>query len=158
MTVLSVDPIEIIASKIVALLNRSAPRDLFDLSSVLRFGLFDESEQEMLRKCVVFYSAIGTEETPVSFSLNSISTITQNRIKTDLLPVLRSGVFFDTKSAENECSAYLKNLLVLRPEEKEFLLCFRNKEYRPELLFSEEEILSRISSHPMAIWKCRDRS
>ncbi len=68
LTVLSVDPLEIFASKIVALINRAAPRDLYDLHNMLRFGLFDDSEQDLLRKCVVFYSAIGTEETPTTFS------------------------------------------------------------------------------------------
>lgn len=32
---------------------------------------------------------------------------------------------------------------------------FEQKEYRPELLFSEENILENIKEHPMALWKCR---
>ena len=62
LTVLSVDPMEIFASKIVALINRSAPRDLYDLHNMLQFGLFDAEQQALLRKCVVYYSAIGSEE------------------------------------------------------------------------------------------------
>jgi hypothetical protein len=30
-------------------------------------------------------------------------------------------------------------------------------EYRPDLLFEDNEILSRIKNHPMALWKCRKR-
>lgn len=45
LTVLSVDPIEIFGSKIVALLDRTAPRDLYDIHNMLRYGLFDEIEQ-----------------------------------------------------------------------------------------------------------------
>ena len=45
LSVLSVAPMEIFASKIVALINRSAPRDLYDIHNLLEFGLFDESEQ-----------------------------------------------------------------------------------------------------------------
>ena len=155
LTVLSVEPMEIFASKIVALLNRTAPRDLFDLSYMLRFGLFDESEQEMLRKCIVFYSAIGSEETPTAFTFDSIASITQNQIKIDLLPVLRNGAFFDVVDAQKECIAYLEQLLVLRKEEKTFLDSFRAKQYRPEALFTDDDILTRIAEHPMAIWKCR---
>lgn len=158
MTVLSVDPIEIFASKIVALMNRAAPRDLYDLYNMLSFGLFDESEQELLRKCVVFYSAIGSEETPTSFSFDSIRAITQNQIKTDLLPVLRSGIFFDVKSAQDECVDYLAELLTLNEQDQEFLLLFKGKQYRPELLFGNSDILSRISRHPMALWKCSNRT
>ena len=158
LTVLSVDPLEIFASKIVALLDRAAPRDLYDLGNMLNFGLFDESEQELLRKCVVFYSAIGTEETPTSFSFDSILAIRQNQIKTDLLPVLRNSVYFDAKTAQDECVAYLEELLKLTEQELAFLRAFKEKQYKPELLFSDDGILERISRHPMAIWKCEKRT
>lgn len=157
-TVLSVDPMEIFASKIVALMNRTAPRDLYDLHNMLHFGLFDESEQALLRKCVVYYSAIGSRETPTSFSFDSVEAITQNRIKTDLLPVLRNGVFFDVKAAQDECIAYLTKLLILTDKEHEFLRAFKEKQYRPEYLFEDSAILSRISHHPMAVWKCSTRT
>lgn len=155
-TVLSVAPIEIFASKIVALMNRAAPRDLFDLSSMLSFGLFDDSEQELLRKCVIFYSAIGSGTIPTGFSFDSIEKIPQNKIKTDLLPVLRNSRYFDVKTAQTECTQYLEEFL--RPTEKElaFWAAFREKQYRPELLFSGADILERISRHPMAAWKCSE--
>ena len=158
LTVLSVDPMEIFASKIVALLDRAAPRDLYDLHNMLRFGLFDESEQELLRRCVVFYAAIGTEETPTAFSFDSIMAIQQNKIKTDLLPVLRNSAFFDVKAAQDECIGYLEKLLVLTERETEFLQAFRGKQYRPKLLFDEETIVDRVSDHPMARWKCGGRT
>ena len=127
LSVLSVDPLEIFASKTVALINRAAPRDLYDLNNMLKFGLFDESKQELLRKCVVFYSAIGTEDTPTSFSFDSILSIRQNQIKTDLLPVLRNSTFFDAKAAEDACVDYLKELLTLTEQETDFLRTFKEK-------------------------------
>ena len=157
LSVLSVDPLEIFASKIVALINRAAPRDLYDLNNMLKYGLFDESEQELLRKCVVFYSAIGTEEAPTSFSFDSILSIRQNQIKTDLLPVLRNSTFFDAKAAEDACVSYLKELLTLTEQERDFLRAFKEKHYRPELLFPDSAILERVSEHPMALWKCDKR-
>jgi len=55
---------------------------------------------------------------------------------------------------------YLSELLVPKESELEFWTAFRNKEYRPELLFTDDEVLARISTHPMALWKCggRDRT
>lgn len=158
MTVLSVAPIEIFASKIVALINRTAPRDLFDLNNMLHLGLFDESMQELLRKCVMFYSAIGSEIVPTGFSFESIAQIPQNKIKTDLLPVLRNSRYFDVKTAQKKCTQYLEELL--RPTEKElaFWAAFREKQYRPELLFSDADILERIGRHPMAVWKCSEHT
>jgi hypothetical protein len=45
--------------------------------------------------------------------------------------------------------------MVLSKPEFEFMECFENKEYKPELLFQEPEILDRIRMHPMALWKIR---
>ena len=153
LSVLSVAPIEIFASKIVALINRTAPRDLYDIHNLLELGLFDESEQNILRKCVVFYSCIGSETVHKEFTYESLDKMPQNKIKTDLLPVLRFSAYFDLKPAKEKVIGYLKTLLTLTPKEKEFIYNFDNGEYMPELLF-EGDMLSNISLHPMAIWKC----
>ena len=153
LSVLSVAPMEIFASKIVALLNRTAPRDLYDIHNLLELGLFDESEQAMLKKCVVFYSCIGSETVHKEFTFESLDKMPQNKIKTDLLPVLRFGAYFDLKPAREKVTDYLKELLLLAPQEKEFIECFGMGEYKPELIF-EGDMLNNVSDHPMAIWKC----
>lgn len=156
-SVLSVAPIEIFASKIVALINRTAPRDLYDIYNLVKFGLIDESEEPLLRKCVVFYSAIGAESPPFEFQFNMIDQVTQNRIKTDLYPVLRNKDKFDLKTAQMQVKAWLELLLKLEDNEQEFLDAFRNKTYQPELLFESTEIVERIRNHPMALWKCSQK-
>lgn len=156
-SVLSVAPIEIFASKIVALINRTAPRDLYDIYNLVKFGLIDESEEPLLRKCVVFYSAIGAESPPIEFQFNTIDLVTQNRIKTDLYPVLRNKDKFDLKTAQLQVKAWLESLLKLEENEQEFLHAFRNKTYQPELLFDSTEIVERIRNHPMALWKCSQK-
>lgn len=156
-SVLSVAPIEIFASKIVALINRTAPRDLYDIYNLVKFGLIDESEEPLLRKCVVFYSAIGAESPPFEFQFNMIDQVTQNRIKTDLYPVLRNKDKFDLKTAQMQVKAWLESLLKLEDNEQEFLDTFRNKTYQPELLFESTEIVERIRNHPMALWKCSQK-
>ena len=156
-SVLSVAPIEIFASKIVALINRTAPRDLYDIYNMVTSGLIDEYEEPLLRKCVVFYSAISAKSPPYEFHLNTIDLVTQNRIKTDLYPVLRNKHKFDLKSAQIQVKARLEPLLRLEDNEKEFLNAFRNKTYRPELLFESTEIVERIRNHPMALWKCSQK-
>ena len=153
LSVLSVAPMEIFASKIVALLNRTAPRDLYDIHNLLELGLFDESEQDMLKKCVVFYSCIGSETVHKEFTFESLDKMPQNKIKTDLLPVLRFGTYFDLKPAREKVTNYLKELLGLTPREIEFIDLFAKGEYKPELIF-KDDMLKNISAHPMVIWKC----
>lgn len=157
LTVLSVAPIEIFASKIVALLNRTAPRDLFDLYNMQKFHLFDESEEPMLRKCVMLYSAIGSDTVPDSFNFENISKLPQYRIKTDLIPVLRREEHFNLKEAQEQTITYLSDLLKPQETELNFWAAFKCAEYRPELLFDDADILSRIQEHPMAMWKCGGR-
>lgn len=158
LTVLSIDYLEIFGAKIVALLNRTAARDLYDIFNLQKYGLFDESEEPLLRKCVVFYSAIAAEKAPECFTFNHIMQLAPQRIKTDLIPVLRRGEHFDLELAQKKTMEYLKSFLL--PEnsrELEFWQSFNNQEYRPDLLFSDDEFLNRVKRHPMALWKCGGR-
>ncbi len=151
----SLAPIEIYGSKINALLSRAAARDLYDARNMIHFGLFDESEEELLRKCVVFYAAVSAKDINKTFDTKAIDSITQRKIKTDLLPVIKRKDDFELESAKKLVKEYISDLMVLTKEEKEFLDRFENGEYAPELLFDDKEILDRIKNHPMAIWKTR---
>lgn len=154
--VLSVAPLEIFASKIVALLTRAAARDLFDIDRMVGFGLFDGPDAVMLRKCAVFYSAVGTEEPPQAFDLERIDSLTRYKIRTDLQPVLRKRDRFDLPAAQKCVKAFLETLLVLEVDERCFLDVFREGQYKPELLF-DGETLERVRNHPMAAWKLQQR-
>lgn len=151
----SLAPIEIYGSKINALLSRAAARDLYDARNMIHFGLFEESEEELLRKCVVFYAAVSAKDINKTFDTKAIDSITQRKIKTDLLPVIKRKDDFELESAKKLVKKYISDLMVLTKEEKEFLGRFENGEYIPELLFDDKEILDRIKNHPMAIWKTR---
>lgn len=119
--------------------------------------MFDESQEPMLKKCVIFYSAIGSDCVPDRFNFEQIASVSQQRVKTDLIPVLRRGAWFDAQQAYKEVIAYLERLLMPDEEELSFLTSFSQQEYCPELLFRDADILLRIRQHPMAIWKCSDK-
>ena len=152
--VLTVDPIEIFASKTVALLTRTAPRDLYDIHNMIKHGLFDKAEEEMLRKCAVFYSAIGTEHPPENFSFGNIDKVSKMQIKRDLYPVLRKGETFDLEAVQAEAKEYMSAVLIPTEEEIDFWREFSAGNYRPELIFGERQETENVRSHPMAIWKC----
>jgi predicted nucleotidyltransferase component of viral defense system len=151
----SLAAIEIFGSKFNALLSRAAARDLYDIGNMIKFGLFDESEQDMLRKCVIFYAAISAKEINKTFDTKAIDTLTEHKIKTDLLPVIRKKDDFDLEATKKAVKEYIEDLMVLTKSEAEFLQCFENREYIPELLFEDLEILKRIKNHPMALWKTK---
>lgn len=153
---LSVDPVEIFSAKTVALLNRSAARDLYDISNLVKYELFDAQQKEMFKKCTIYYSAIASEAVPSHFDFGGIDSITPQKIKTDLTPVLRRAEHFNLPIVKKQVGAYLRATLL--PEEYlSFWSSFAEGEYKPELLFDDPEIISRIKNHPMALWKCSKR-
>lgn len=146
-------PMELYAAKINALIGRAAARDLYDIHNMIKFGLFDESELPLLRKCVVFYTAISQDDIPNEYDFKRFNAITNRKIKTDLLPVIQKGEFFELENVKITVAEFLKELLVLEDNERKFLDEFKAKKYRPELLFDDTDILDRIREHPMALWK-----
>lgn len=157
LTVFSVAPLEIFASKTVALLTRTAPRDLYDIHNMVKYGLFDESEKEMLRKCAVFYRAIGAEQPPKRFELDNIGKVSSQQIKRDLEPVLRKGERFDLELVQQEVRQYLASILIPTKEEELFWKAFSEGIYQPNRIFGESNELVNIAKHPMALWKCRNK-
>ncbi len=156
MRISTLPPMELFAAKINALIGRAAARDLYDIHNMIKFGLFDESELPMLRKCVVFYTAISQDEIPDEYSFKRFNAITSRKIKTDLLPVIKKGEFFELEKVKTEVEEFLRDLLVLTDNEKKFLKEFKAKRYMPELVFEDAEILDRIKEHPMALWKMQN--
>lgn len=155
----SLAPLEIYGSKINALLSRAAARDLYDTRNMIHFGVIHELEEEMLRKCVVFYAAISARDKNSinkTFDTAAIDLITNQKIKRDLLPVIKRKDDFELESAKKLVKEYITALMVLTKAEKEFLDKFESGEYIPELLFGDKEIQDRIKSHPMALWKTRE--
>ncbi len=153
-TVLS--PVELFAAKINALLSRAAARDLYDTYNMIDLGLFSKEGYVILRKSIVFYTAISQEKIPERYDVNRIDQISIRKIKTDLLPVIQKGEFIELEKIKSRVKEFLSRLMVLTADEQDFLRKFREKEYRPELLFDDGQIIKRIRNHPMALWKIQE--
>lgn len=156
--VLCVDRIEIFATKISALLSRSAARDLFDVLNLKKSGIFSQNDFEFLNRSVAFYTAVsGKADLSLDeYSFENIEKLTQHRIKTDLVPVIHRGVFFDLASARGEVYEFLRSFLKITPEVRAFFDAFLSGEYKPELLFPENDIGKNLLNHPMALWRIKE--
>ncbi|MCL2628629.1 MAG: nucleotidyl transferase AbiEii/AbiGii toxin family protein [Oscillospiraceae bacterium] len=154
-SVLSLDPIEIYASKITALLSRAAARDLYDVSNMVTGSLFNEEQSIILRKCVVFYAAISGEDRPVTLDFSAMDKLTFHDIRRRLIPMLIKRERFDLDSNRERVREYLINILQLTDDEGAFIVAFGTGDYKPELLFTGDE-LEKIKSHPMALWKMQN--
>ena len=152
----TLEPVEIFAAKANALMSRAAARDLYDFNNMIYFGLFDGSEYELFRKCIIFYASITADKINKTFNTSAIDGLEFSKIKRDLFPVLRKKDNFNLDERKKEAKKFIKELMVLTPEEKEYLELFETGEYRLELLFEDDEIIQNIGEHPMAIWKMKN--
>lgn len=149
-------PCELFATKINALIERGAVRDLFDVYSLIRSNILSSPEErELLKKSIVFYQTIGVEGVAKKeIDLSKILSIQPFKIKSQLIPLLPSGKkFFPIDEAKETTMRYLKSLLILSSKEREYMESFSKNIYRPEFLFSDKAIIERIADHPMATWK-----
>lgn len=149
-----VAPIEIFAAKGNALISRAAARDLYDWGNLISENLF-VNEKEILRKSFAFYATISAATVNRNFDTSSIDSLNFNKIRRDLFPVLSKKDNFKLDDRKRQAKDYIAELMQLTEREQEYMDCFITKEYIPELLFDDEEIVERIKEHPMALWKCQ---
>lgn len=152
--VLSIDTIELYASKINALLDRATPRDLFDVNMMINKNIIDD--QTLLRKCLVFYNMIGGNQDIDSLDYHNVKNIDYMMIKKQLRPLLDKKDKFNLDEAKENVINYLKALIKLDDDEIKFIKEFRQNNYDPSLLFKDDEIIKNIINHPMALWRCKN--
>lgn len=150
-------PLELFGSKIKALIERAAPRDMYDVNRMIKQKIVKDEQMDMLRKIVVFYLAVGGKNKPEKeYSLERIQNIRFTQIRSALIPVLKKTEKFDFEEAKANVTSFLSNLLHLGEDEKTFIDAFNQGEYKPEALFDDPEIINRIKEHPMALWKMNE--
>jgi predicted nucleotidyltransferase component of viral defense system len=153
MTIRMVAPMEIFAAKGNALISRAAARDLYDWGNLIAKNLFAD-ERDMFRKCFAFYTTISTETVNRDFDTSAIDSLEFDKIRRELFPVLSKRDNFKLDERKQQAKDYIADLMQLTEREQEYMDRFIAKEYVPELLFDDREIVERIKEHPMAIWKC----
>lgn len=155
MKIRMVDPMEIFAAKGNALITRAAARDLYDWCNMMSEGLF-ENQRDLFRKCFVFYMSISADTLNISFDTSAIDTLDFNKIRRDLFPVINKKDNFQLDERKKLAKDYIESLMILTPNEREYLEKFEQKKFMPELLFEDAEIVERVKNHPMALWKCKE--
>lgn len=151
--ILALNNVELYASKINALLSRATPRDLYDVNAMIENDVIKDIR--LLKKCLIFYNMVGGEQDIDTLTFDNIEKINFMKFKTQLKPVISKNDKFDLEQAKLKVINYLKKLINLIPQETTFINEFRNKNYKPELLFDDKNMIENISHHPMAMWRCK---
>lgn len=141
---------ELYGMKICALIDRSKPRDLYDVDFLFHnFIIFDI---EKLRKCVIFYLSLDGIFNIDDSSYSGIESITQLSIKKELQPVMQKSERFNLKESTTFVINRLKELLQLSDDEKSYLSKFSKGNFNPSLLF-DPSFAERANVHPMVKWR-----
>ena len=141
---------ELFGMKICALIDRSKPRDLFDVNKLKKNMVFINKDK--LRKITVFYMSLDGIFDVNEHTFDSIMAIGQEDIKKELLPVLAKNSKFDLIETKEEVISFLIELLSLTDNEKKYLIEFSKGNFDPYLLFEPNDA-ERAAKHPMAKWR-----
>ena len=150
------DPHELAAGKLAALLARGASRDVFDARELLARDTFD---RDKLRLAFVVYGGINRVDWR-TVSASAVTT-TASDVKRQLLPMLRQDIRPADKDVErwtstliDETRALLSAVLPLTEDEARFLERLNGDgEIEAALLTTDSELQQRIAASPGLQWK-----
>jgi len=144
---------EILVGKLLALLDRGAARDVWDVAnlpaqagSVLRKSSF--------RSWFIALATMLPHPLPTYSRKRLESRISERVISEQLAPMLAREVELDSARLVGSAWAAVDNLLELAPNEEAFTAAVENGELPMELLFQDDqEEARRAANHPAVQWK-----
>lgn len=159
LTIHCINPIEIYAAKLCALLSRTTARDLYDVYTLSKYDLFDAEEKKLLKQCFMLEYIAVNDYTLKDMQIDNIEKLKKQDIKTKLLPTLkdRNPKKSNIEEMKRVVRKYLKDILVIDDTVQEFYNKFQRGIYEPELLFEDKEVVERIKEHPMILWKLKNK-
>ena len=142
---------ETLAGKVLALLDRSAPRDVYDVAAVGAGRC--PYDAALFRP--LFVALSGVLDRPVtSYPVPHRPTLRQAELEEALAPVLRLGERPDLASLAESIRPLVLSLVTLSDDEREYVECIQWGDFRPELVVKgRPELLERVRRHPGLLWK-----
>lgn len=146
---------ELAAGKLCALVDRVAPRDLFDAAH-LPSQLPAVWESARFRR--LFVVLAGTLDHPLdSYGRDRFDRVTDVVVREQLHPMLIGGNEPTAAALRDGAWAVVEPLLRLDEAEREYTERLQAGELRPDLLFPEEpDFADRLGRHPALLWKAQN--
>ena len=152
-----VDVHEVVAGKLVALLDRAAARDLFDVAQLAEKAGLDTAK---LRTAFVVYGAASRRDWR-TVNLSNLPGDTVD-VRNYLLPLLRGSAVDDTTMTDvttlrQRALPLLERVLPLTPAEIQFLDDINDRGViDPDLLTVHDTLADRIRICPALLWKAQN--
>lgn len=146
---------EVMAGKLVALLDRGAPRDLYDAYRFVTQS--DQYDERRLRQAFVVFASAGLPRPLWEYSADRLSRVTKEQVERQLWPVLIEGNRPDIRNMHDLVSPLVSQLVDLREGERRFAEAVLAGELDPgPLCRGDHELEARIRSHPALLWKLKN--
>jgi len=145
---------ELLASKIIALLNRYTPRDLFDVYQMINSPV--EIKKDLLKMLLFFYGIVTETEIFELFKLK-FNLISQADIQNKLYPMLRKSTHPDRDDLVANVENFLNPYLSLSDKEAEVLRnLYKTSKTDVDILFPQKEIQEKALNSPSLKWKIKN--
>ena len=151
---LCLDFLELLATKIIALLNRYTPRDLFDVYQMVNSP--PKIRKDLLKMLLLFYGVVTDTEIFELFKLK-FHLISQADIQNKLYPMLQKRTYPDREDLVVNVENFLSPYLSLSDNEDEALRNFyKTGQADIDILFPQKEIQERVLKSPSFKWKIKN--
>jgi predicted nucleotidyltransferase component of viral defense system len=145
---------ELLAGKIIALLSRYTPRDLYDVYQTATSALRYDSQR--LRSLILFYGLVSRVSVFELFRMD-FDRITQNDLRRHLTPLLAKGRAPERVEMVGAVEKFLKPLLALTQNESAAVEAFYTSgALATEALFLDAEMQNKVKSAPSLLWKMQN--
>lgn len=143
---------ELTASKVVTLLARAYPRDMYD---IYQLKSLEKLDIELINKLAICLGCIE-EKNFLDLGPEIIDKITFHDVKRELLPLLRKRERIDLNQMKAETKRFVK--LVLQKDQKivQFLMQFYQGNFAPDAILANYKTNPDLKSHPGARWRLQN--
>lgn len=141
---------ELAASKLIALVRRSAARDLFDVAMLADLG---ELDVEVFKTLVVVRGASYPRPGPDHYGVTTADAVKPQTWRSEVMSLARRPIPIDLTRAKESASSLLVQISELSESHREFLRGLDDGEIRADLLNLGDK--SRVLSNPGLLWRLK---
>ena len=142
---------ELYAGKILALLDRGAARDLYDVYWAITKQIITPDSP---LKSILLFLGLAQRSDWREILPDIIAEISERQIDQELVPMLHQGDSFHLDKAQETVRPFVSGLLEYSSEETNCIHQFLDHgEFQPEPVVDDPVLLDQLRSHPVIQWK-----
>jgi hypothetical protein len=141
-----------VAGKVAALLDRAAPRDLFDVATLADHGAAGDLDR--LRRATVLLGSFQPTDFRRRLELAYIDDVSDREIRRTLWPTLRRDFQPTVDQLKASAEPLLREVLTLGDQEKAYLhALYEERRFDPLPMFVGADANKDLPRHPVAAWR-----